>query len=611
MEMPKVTEEHEKLHVFAGEWEGEEMMKPGPMGPGGLARGEMKVRVAIDGFFVLSDYVQRKDGAPGYGHRGLIFAALCLASLLGQSSRANAMTDADLGDRLRSRFAGDRTGVCVVAAVITERQVARARYCARARGDRDGDIPGFSTVFEIGSITKTMTALLVADLVEHQHWSLEDPIAKHLPAGTTLPRQGERQIEVRDLLTHTSGLPPLPSRLKAADASDPYATLSERDLLRSLGEVRLTRAIGSQVEYSNFGMMVLSLAVARSFSDDLEAAFKKRLFEPLGMKGAFIAAPPAGTVTAKGHTQAGLITAPWTMATNLAGVGMVHAHLDDMVRYAQAQTGAVETPLAARMRATQLSLGHGWGMAWRRVAINGHNLVIHGGGTGGFSSLVALEPDHKRAVVVLTDTALTDLGGLDDVGLPLLDIGVPMGKPRLAQPIPPALLRAMVGDFDLAGMKVRLWAEGGRLMGQAEGQVAMELAYDDHGDFYPTVTNALLTPVRKEGQVNTFAWRQGGGVTEGVRRGSRTAPTIVNPLWRDWAGEYQVAPSFSLRVFEEGGQLKIQGTAQPSIAAEVTGPDRVEVKSVGAVVEFTRNSKGEVVGATLRQGGQVLSGKRN
>lgn len=69
MEMPKVTKEHEKLHVFAGEWEGDEVMHPGPMGPGGPSKGEMKARVDIDGFFVISDYVQRRNGAPGYkGH---------------------------------------------------------------------------------------------------------------------------------------------------------------------------------------------------------------------------------------------------------------------------------------------------------------------------------------------------------------------------------------------------------------------------------------------------------------------------------------------------------------------------------------------------------------
>jgi len=59
-----------------------------------------------------------------------------------------------------------------------------------------------------------MTAFLVADLVAAGRWSLDDPIARHLPAGTRVPRQGERQILVRDLLTHSAALPPLPARMR-------------------------------------------------------------------------------------------------------------------------------------------------------------------------------------------------------------------------------------------------------------------------------------------------------------------------------------------------------------------------------------------------------------
>ncbi|MCH8857920.1 MAG: serine hydrolase, partial [Proteobacteria bacterium] len=110
----------------------------------------------------------------------------------------------DLSRRLAARFEGDRTGACVAAAVIDRDQVLRAQACAGTRSDGP---PGENAAFEIGSITKTMTAYLVADLIEQGRWSLDDPIARHLPAGTVLPRQGDRQILVRDLLTHTAGLP--------------------------------------------------------------------------------------------------------------------------------------------------------------------------------------------------------------------------------------------------------------------------------------------------------------------------------------------------------------------------------------------------------------------
>ena len=538
-------------------------------------------------------------------HTASVLCTLAAMSLMPLS--AAAVTTQDVTATLEARFRNDRTGTCVVAAVVEGTQVARATYCARPRAEGG---PGLEAAFEIGSVTKTMTAFLVADLIDAGKWSLDDPIVRHLPAGTTVPHQGERQILVRDLVTHTSGLPGLPSRFRPTDPADPYAGLGEQDLLASLGEARLARPIGSQAEYSNFAMMVLSLAVARAYGMEYEAALKARLLEPAQMRGAFIARPPAGARVAVGHTPWGAPAAAWTIAPNLAGVGMVKATLDDMVQYVQAELGVITPSLHGRMRMTQQPLAPGWGMNWSRATVKGHELVLHEGGTGGFSSLVALEPARQRGVVVLADTALTDLGGLGDLGLGLLGVDVPLRKPRIAAPVPAALRAAIQGDYELAGLDLKIWDDGGRLMGRAAGQPAFELLYDDHGDFYPATVNALLKPTLNDGTVTAFAWRQGGGVLEGVRKGSRHALSAQNPLWKDWAGEYRLAPQFSLRVFEEGGRLKVQGTAQPSIDADVVEKDRIEVKAVGATVQFNRDGKGQVVSATLRQNGQVLEGRK-
>ena len=495
----------------------------------------------------------------------------------------------------------------MLAALVEGSQVTRSRYCARPRVDGG---PGADAAFEIGSISKTMTAFLVSDLIAAGQWSLDDPIAKHLPAGTAVPRQGERQILVRDLLTHSAGLPALPSRMRSTDPANPYANLSEADLLASLADAQLSRPIGSQAEYSNFGMMVVSLAVARAHGGDFERALRSKLFEPLQMNGAFIARAPAGVPQAQGHLPSSTPTAAWTITPNLAGVGMVRATLDDMIKYAQAQLGSIDTPLRARLQATHRPLAHGFAMNWMVLNVQGHELLVHEGGTGGFSSLLALEPARQRALVILADTALTDLGGLGDIGLALLDPSVPPGKPRLTATPPPALRKALLGEYELAGLNARIFEKDGRLMGQAEGQPALELLYDDHGDFYPTAVSALLTPVFANGRVDRFAWRQGGGVLEGVRKGSQRPPIASNPLWKDWAGDYQLAPQFSLRVFEADGKLLVQGSGQPAIAAQVSGTDRIEIKAVGAVVEFKRGASGEVVSATLLQGGQKLDGKK-
>jgi D-alanyl-D-alanine-carboxypeptidase/D-alanyl-D-alanine-endopeptidase len=534
--------------------------------------------------------------------------ATALLSLLPGLAAAVPASDADIEKLLAARFDGDRTGACVQAAVIDAGQVWRATRCAGTR--KDGP-PAPGAAFEIGSVSKTMTAALVAGLVDSGRWSLDDPIARHLPEGTTVPRQGERQILVRDLLTHSSGLPALPPGLQPANPADPYASLTEAALLAALGRTQPLRPIGSQAEYSNFGAMLLSLAVARSLGGDLEAALREQLFQPLGMKTAFIAQPLAAAPAA-GHLPDGTRTPAWTITTSLAGVGMVKASLDDMVGYARGQLGEGPPDLAARLRRTQQPLAHGFGMNWMLRTLQGRGLAMHEGGTGGFSSLVLLEPSAQRAVVVLADTSLTDLGGLGDLGLALLGLQSPL-QPRRAVDAPSALRQALAGEYELGPMRLKIWNADGRLMAQATGQGAFELRHDSRGDFYPLGFSALLRPEPPaSGQpVARFAWHQMGGQMQGRRVGLVEAPpTITNLAWRDWAGEFLLAPQFSLKVFERDGQLMVQGSGQPAIVAEVAGKDRIEIKAVDAVVEFERDAGGKVVAAVLLQGGQRLRGMR-
>jgi len=522
-----------------------------------------------------------------------------------------AVSAPELQASLEARFKGDRTGACVVAAVIEAGGVTRARACAQTREDGG---PGYDSLFEIGSVTKTMTAALVAELIRQGTWSLDDPLARHLPPGTVVPRQGERQILVRDVLTHRSGLPGLPPGFAPRNPADPYASLDEATLLAALGKVELTRPIGSQFEYSNFAMMVMSMAVAHAMGGDYEQALVTQLFEPLQMRSAYINKPRAAALAAQGHLPTGVVTPAWHAAGNLAGVGMVRASLVDMVRYAQAELGlekGVPPGLQADLRLTQQPLVENTGMNWMLFNVGERGIVAHEGGTGGFSSLVALEPDAKRAVVILADTSLTDLGGLGNVGNALLGVGAPSLKPRLAAAPDAVLLAAMSGDYLLGALHVRIWADGKTLMAQADGQSAFELKYDSAGDFYPANFDALLTPRLANSKVDTALWRQGGGVMVLTRQQlSDDKPAQADPRWNDLFGDYALRPQFHLRVFEERGALKVQATGQPAIGAEMTGPDRIEIQLVGAVVEFKRDANGKVNAAVLKQGGHEMEGAR-
>jgi len=216
--------------------------------------------------------------------------------------------------------------------------------------------------------------------------------------------------------------------------------------------------------------------------------------------------------------------------------------------------------------------------------------------------------------VLLADASQPAPGGLDPLAHALLGLDPAPQRPRLATEVPAALRAAMPGDYELGGMRARVWLDGDKLMTQAQGQSAFELRYDSHGDFYPQDFSAMFTPELRDGQVVGGWWSQGGGQVP-VRRLDTPTPAkapeaATRALWKEWAGAYALHPQFTLKVFEQDGRLQVQGSGQPAIEAEVTGPDRIEVKAVGAVLEFKRNAQGEVDRAVLKQNGGTLEGKR-
>lgn len=537
----------------------------------------------------------------------LLLPLLCLLltwPVWAEAATARAESqDPDIAQVLRARFDGDRTGACVQAAVVEPERLRRASFCARANG-----APGPQAVFEIGSVSKTLVALLVADLIEQGRWQLDDPIARHLPPNTRVPSQGERQITVRDLVTHSSSLPAVPPSLQRGNPQDPYSHLSEAQLLDDLGRAQLQGPIGSRPAYSNFGMMVLSLAVARAHGGSLDAALRERVFKPLGLSQARL--DPAGQTP--GHLSTGEPTPPWTIAQSLAGVGMLRMPLQDLASYARAVL-TPSGPLAGALRRVQQPVAHGLAMNWLLSPAGSETLISHEGGTGGFSSLVMLRPTQQRAVVILSDTALADLGGLSDVGRTLLGLQPKPQPPRRPQPLPASLREALAGEYDFGGQTLSLRPRADALELQVTGQPVFALGYDSQGDLYPLrAISALLTPQREaDGRVLRFTWRQGGGAVDVMRRGATLpAPTAQNPAWRDWAGRYPLVPGFELKVYERDGQLVVQGSGQPAVPVEVTGPDRIEVKALGVVIQFERNAQKQVSGLVLQQGGQTLKGDK-
>jgi len=542
-------------------------------------------------------------------HLATIGVALGLALASGQ---ARAIDDAQLRDLVNRRLAGDRTGACMAVAVIERDRVARTIACA---DPADAARVDAKTAFEIGSVSKTMTAALLADLIAQGKAALDDPLADYLPKGTPLPVFEGQPIRLRHVVTHTSGLPALPSRMSTATQDDPYAKLTERDLLDSLGDVKLTAAPGTQFEYSNFASMVLSLAVARRAGKDYETLLAERLLRPLGMDGAYVARRPGGIRAAIGHTPNGRATPAWTFPVDFAGVGGVRATLEDMVRYVRGHLGHGDAPIVAVLEATQqpLSQHPPMGMNWMLMPVGERRVLVHEGGTGGFSSFVAVDRARQRGVVILADTAWTSIGSLGSLGLHLVDASFPLGAPRKAAAPDRALLDGLAGRYRIGdGLTMQLTQRDGALVIEPEGQGAHAMGYDDAGDFYPLDFDAVLRPQRTPGGY-TFTWMQLGAELPAVRLDppvAKAAVTLTPEALRDYVGEYPLVPAFSLTVSAKAGTLYVQGSGQQPIEVKAVEKDVFVAEAVAAEIRFERDDAGVVRALTLLQGGQQLRGER-
>ncbi len=541
--------------------------------------------------------------------------ALSFAALLPRPGHADRIDEV-----LAQRFAGDWTATCLVAALIDGDRVETGRHCADV--DRTAALNG---AFEIGSVSKTMNAALLAALAAEGRLDLDAPLSRYAPAGARVPERDGTAITLRHLATHTAGLPALPPGFAPKNPADPYADLTPEELFAALGATELTSAPGSAWAYSNFGAMLLSAVVAQASGGDYDAALRQRLFAPLGMASTGASTLPDGVRDVAGHRPGGASVPGWRFAPALAGVGGVRATLDDMVRYAQAQLGRGDAPAVKAVAAThteQSVVGQPMGLGWMRAPLNGRTVLAHEGGTGGFSSFVAIDLERDRAVVVLADTALANLGGLGDVGLPLLDASVPVGKPRTAVAASAEALAALRGEYRLAnGLTMTLGVREGALTAQVPGQPAFAMRQDSRGDFFPAGFDALLKPASGG---RSFVWVQGGGAVPATRvepaaavranegavgDASRSATPTAEAL-QAYAGEYPLQPGFALRVYVDGATLMAQATGQGAFALDPAGRDRFEAAAFGIVIDFERGDDGAVRALNLLQGGGVMRGER-
>ncbi|MGA0560425.1 serine hydrolase [Larkinella sp. VNQ87] len=281
-------------------------------------------------------------------------------------------------------------------------------YGETAKGSRH--VPDANTLFEIGSISKTLTATLLADAVQRGLVKLDDPVSKYLPDSIPPLQKDGVPVTLKTLSNHTSGLPRLPANLllTATDMTNPYKHYDRKLLYTYLKTAILSRQPGKEYEYSNLAVGLLGTILETVNKKSYEDLIRERIAKPLGMAHTVITLRDEDRNRfAQGHNGQGNPTSSWEFQA-LTGAGGIRSSVTDLVPYLKAELGKGPKKMLELMKTTQqptfvngqTTVGLGW--HWRTDSAQ--PWFTHQGGTGGFVTYVAFNPVRQAAVIILANS---------------------------------------------------------------------------------------------------------------------------------------------------------------------------------------------------------------
>jgi CubicO group peptidase (beta-lactamase class C family) len=291
-------------------------------------------------------------------------------------------------------------------------------YGETARGNNK--LPTANTIFEIGSITKTFTATLLAYYANEGLIKLTDPITKYLP-DSVASNKVLQAITLQDLSNHTSGLPSLPPDFfsHVSDTLNPYKDYNEPMLFSYLKNCSLNSPPGEKYVYSNMAVGLLGIILEEVSGDNFEEMVTKIITQPLQMNSTVQYLPSTLKPDfVSVYNEDGRQTHPWDFNA-LASCGSLKSTVNDLLIYTKANMTNADTKLSKAFALThQITFNKDVkiGLAWHIIRVNGLEYYFHNGGTYGCSSFLAFNIEKNIAIVILSNCGES----VDDVGVGIL-----------------------------------------------------------------------------------------------------------------------------------------------------------------------------------------------
>ncbi len=325
-------------------------------------------------------------------------------------------------DSIAKTYLTNATTASLAIGIVHNNKVNTFFYGETHKGDKNS-LPTANSIYEIGSISKIFTSILLADLVEKNIISLDDSIAKFLP-DSVRANPFIQKITFKQLANHTSGLPRLPSNLDKTigfDINNPYKNYTRKELYQLLKGIELQNEPGDNYEYSNLGFGLLTDIISTITHKSYSQSVKDLISTPLGLTNTTEKIDPKTQQILPVYNEKGELVPVWDFQV-LAGTVALKSTVNDLLRFAQYQFKMPENELENAMALTRqftyylpptTDIGLGWHMEMSNDVIT----YWHNGGTGGSSSYIALVPDLKSAVIILSNSA----NSVDDISAKILD----------------------------------------------------------------------------------------------------------------------------------------------------------------------------------------------
>ncbi|MFC1564760.1 serine hydrolase [candidate division KSB1 bacterium] len=380
----------------------------------------------------------------------------------------------------------------IVVAYITENAVDYYSYGEKRINH--GEPVDKISIFEIGSISKVFTGIILADMVLKGELNLEDPIENYLPDDLKVPMRKDSKITLLNLAIHNSGLPRLPDNLRPADLQNPYSDYTVQNMYDFLSGYKLRRDIGARYEYSNLGMGLLGHLLSLVNGKKYEDVLNERICSKIGMENTFIKFNENNSrELAFGHS-GGKVVSNWDIPT-LVGAGAIRSNAVDMVEFINANLDLEKTEIFKAMKFSHkkrfdISDNMSIGLAWHINVTGADSIIWHNGGTGGYRAFCGFNNKNKTGAVVLTNSNIS----CDDIGFYLLDRSRKLNETEKEVTVAESILEKYVGVYEIVpSFKLTVTRDKTRLFVQATGQPKGEIFAKSDTEFFAKAVKVTFT----------------------------------------------------------------------------------------------------------------------